>query len=75
MSTTFAIRVPRQDYEDEEDFPNGYQYQEVAFRSSSQSRWLNALAPLLPDDMPIEPMDNSAQGIHTIGDFKKLLNQ
>ena len=75
MSTTFAVKIFRPPYADEEDFERGYRYEEVAFRSSSQSRWLNPLAPLLPDDTPLEPMDNSAQGIETIGDFRKLISQ
>jgi len=36
--------------------------------------WTNEVAHLLPDDTEVEPLDNSAQGIHTIGDIKKAMN-
>ena len=49
----------------------------VAFRGNykATTRWLNDLAPFLSDDTKIYPLDNSAQGIYTIGDFRKLLNE
>ena len=57
MSTTFGVKV-------KDD------YVEVAFRSNGM-RFINALAHLLPDDTPVIPLDNTAQGVHTIGDIKK----
>jgi len=57
MSTTFGVKV-------KDD------YVEVAFRSNGM-RFINALAHLLPDDTPVIPLDNTAQGVHTIGDVKK----
>lgn len=36
--------------------------------------WLNDLAKFLPDDLKVYPLDNSAQGIYTIGDIKKEIN-
>ena len=64
MSTTFGIKVPSI-YDEEES-----EIVEVAFRSS-YIRWRNPLAHLLPDDTPVIPLDNTAQGIYTIGDIKK----
>jgi|TARA_B100001093_G_scaffold318694_1_gene304046 uncharacterized protein (DUF1499 family) len=57
MSTTFGVKV-------KDD------YVEVAFRSNGM-RFINALAHLLPDDTPVIPLDNTAQGVHTIGDVKR----
>ena len=52
-------------------------YLEVAQRSGIGKdkvsiTWLNPLAILLSDDMKVIPLDNSAQGIETIGDLKRL---
>jgi len=67
MSTTFGITVPSSYNEGETEIV------EVAFRSGG-IRWKNPLAQLLPDDTKVEPLNNSAQGIHTIGDIKKVIN-
>ena len=40
----------------------------------NNSRWLNPLADKLPDNTLVFPLDNTAQGIYTIGDIKQLLN-
>ena len=60
MSTTFGIIDP----ENEDEI-------EIAFRSSSGIRWKNSLGKFLPDHLEVEPFDNSAQGIYTIGDIKR----
>ena len=66
MSTTFAVKVPSiSDYEDGEV--------NVAYRSKGV-RWLDPLAQLLPDDTKVIAVDNSAQGIYTIGDIKKVMS-
>ena len=57
MSTTFGVKV-------KDDIV------EVAFRSNGM-RFINALAHLLPDDTPVIPLDNTSQGVHTIGDVKR----
>ena len=57
MSTTFGVKV-------KDDIV------EVAFRSNGM-RFINTLAHLLPDDTPVIPLDNTAQGVHTIGDVKR----
>ena len=51
------------------------QFIKVAHRGHLYSYWLNDLAPFLSDDTKIYPLDNSSQGIYSIGDFKKLLNE
>jgi hypothetical protein len=62
MSTTFGIIIPETGEEIE-----------VAFRSR-HIRWTNPLAHLLPDETKVEPLDNTAQGIYTIGDIKKEID-
>ena len=57
MSTTFGVKV-------KDD------YVEVAFRSNGM-RFINELAELLPNGTPVIPLDNTAQGVHTIGDVKR----
>jgi len=61
MSTTFGIRIPTTG-----------EVIEVAFRTH-YVRWENPLAHLLPDETKVEPLDNSAQGIYTIGDIRKAI--
>lgn len=67
MSTTFGVKVPS--IYDEEEFEEV----EIAFRSR-YVRWTNPLAQLLPDDLEVIPLDNSAQGIYTIGDIRKAVD-
>ena len=67
MSTTFGVKVSS--LYDEVAFEEI----EVAFRSS-YVRWKNPLAQLLPDDLEVIPLDNSAQGIYTIGDIRKAID-
>jgi len=65
MSTTFIVKVPSiKTYEDGEEVEV-----KVAFRSNGV-RWLEPLAQLLPDDTEVIAIDNSPQGIYTIGDIK-----
>ena len=71
MSTTFGITVPSiREYEKGESFEV-----EIAFRNSRGMRWLEPLAQLLPDDMEVIPLDNSSQGVYTIGDIRKRVMQ
>ncbi len=48
-------------------------FDEVWFRSMGRSRWLSDLAKLLPDDTRVYALDNTQQGIFTIGDIKKTM--
>jgi len=61
MSTTFGVKV-------KDDIV------EVAFRSNGM-RFINALAHLLPDDTLVIPLDNTAQGVYTIGDVKREIEE
>ena len=68
MSTTFGIQVPSLYSYDEDEL----EMIEIAFRGNGTGvRWKEPLAQLLPDDLKVIPLDNSAQGIYTIGDIKK----
>lgn len=80
MSTLFGISKLKQDIElvddclseewEDDDFI------EVAFRGNGTGiRWKNDLAEFLPDDLKVYPLDNSAQGIYTIGDIKEEIFQ
>lgn len=71
MSTTFGVKPAykylRHTINVEED-----DIIEVAFRNRSIV-FTNSIAALLPDDTEVIPMDNTAQGIFTIGDIKKKM--
>lgn len=64
MSTTFGVKIPVDGFEDE--------VIEIAFRSN-QIRFTNKLAKLLPDNLEVIALDNTNQGIFTIGDIKKQI--
>ena len=69
MSTTFAVEVPAL-------HNRGKTIEvDVAYRGLGYMRWENPLAQLLPDDTPVIPINNTAQGIYTIGDIKKKINE
>jgi len=81
MSTTFGIPQRQVDLsklvdEDNElyDYINTSFFEKVFYRGGC-SRWLNPLSSRLPDDTRIFPLDNSAQGIYTIGDARKFLKE
>lgn len=61
MSTTFAVKTP-----------DG-KLVEVAFRSNG-IHFTNDIAMLLPDETSVFPLDNTNQGIDTIGDIKNAIN-
>ena len=89
MSTKFAVKVERDEYAylsddydeigDEEDMISDFSESTLVVHVARRSRtlsWTNAIAHLLPDDTPVIPTNNSAQGIYTIGDIKrKIKNQ
>ena len=62
MSTTFGVDIASGDVI------------EVAFRSNGM-RFINALAPLLSEDTPVVALDNTPQGIYTIGDIKRAIEK
>lgn len=65
MSTTFGVRIKNHTHK-------------IAFRYYSSTRnkeivrFKNPVYELLPDDTEVVPMDNTAQGIETVGDLKKI---
>ena len=78
MSTTFGIPIRKIDIElgnDDGiyDYIDESFFEKVWLRSYGVGgcRWLNNVAPLLPDDTKVYALDNSHQGIYTIGDIKK----
>jgi hypothetical protein len=80
MSTTFGIpqrQVELNKLVDENgnlhDYIDTSFFERVFFRSTHNSRWMNFLASRLPDDTRVFPLDNTAQGIYTIGDIKNFL--
>jgi hypothetical protein len=82
MSTTFGILKYGLDKnkifdENGEIYPyidEDYCFTAVFFRGS-YNRWILDLASHLPDDTKVYPLDNSAQGIYTIGDCRKYLEE
>ncbi len=67
MSTTFGIIVPSLIEEGE------FETVVVAFRSNG-IRFTNPIAHLLDEDTTVIALDNSQQGIQTIGDIKKAIS-
>jgi hypothetical protein len=47
---------------------------EVAHRSNFIT-WQNKLAKLLDDNIKVYPLDNTPQGIYTIGDIKRKIKE
>ncbi len=76
MSTTFGVYKLNEEIElDSNDclFPEydtENDFIEVAHRNRLGISWINELAPKLPGETKVYPLDNSAQGIYTIGDIK-----
>jgi hypothetical protein len=74
MSTLFGIFKSGGHIILEDDcLPSCYKDEEfeiVAFRGNGTGmRWENDLAKYLPSNTRVYPLDNSAQGIYTIGDI------
>lgn len=49
-------------------------FEPIFFRGMN-SRWLMDLGKYLPDDMKVYALDNTQQGIFTIGDIKKFIKE
>ena len=60
-------------------YEEGKDYREVAYISSNGCFWvdqtMDILSWYLPDDTPVYPLDNTAQGIYTIGDLKREIEK
>jgi hypothetical protein len=81
MSTTFGIPIRKIDIElGNEDGLHDYIstefFEKVWLRSYGIGgcSWLNPLGELLPDDTKVYALDNSQQGVYTIGDIKEIMN-
>ena len=62
MSTTFAVKT------------KGGELKDVARRGGGINMvWLDPMAEMLPDDTSVEAVDNTPQGIFTIGDIKDAM--
>jgi hypothetical protein len=67
MSTTFGVKIPSTG----EIEPIA---RRVGIGNGKVEVWFtNPLAELLPDDTEVDAIDNSSQGIYTIGDIKDKL--
>lgn len=81
MSTQFGILRENVEHEklvDEDGdllFYISHTIFEPVFFRGSNSRWLNELGALLPNDTKVYAIDNTQQNIYTIGDCKKLLEK
>jgi hypothetical protein len=85
MSTLFGIHREGKKIElVDDDLPEEHfqddrienEFIEVAFRDNSGFiTWSHDLAYFLSDDLPVYPLDNTAQGIYTIGDLKREFNE
>jgi hypothetical protein len=78
MSTTFGI--PKEPIDIDLGDADGIYYyinpdifEKVFFRTMNNSRWLNDLAKSLPDETKVYALDNTQQGVYTIGDIKQLM--
>jgi hypothetical protein len=78
MSTTFGI--PKEPIDIELGNADGIYYyinpdifEKVFFRTMYNSRWLNDLAKSLPEETKVYALDNTQQGVYTIGDIKELI--
>ena len=81
MSTTFGIVIKNGELLDlppqesglilPQDIKNedGIEIVNVASRSSWGMSWKNPIAPFLPPETKVYPLDNSHQGIYTIRDI------
>jgi hypothetical protein len=85
MSTLFGIHREGKKIElVDDDLPEEYfqddridnEFIEVAFRGNiGIILWEHEIAKFLDDSIPVYPLDNTAQGIYTIGDLKKEINK
>lgn len=79
MSTTFGILIQEIEHEklvDEDGdllwYISHSAFEPIWFRGTN-SRWLNHCAKHLPNKTKVYAIDNTQQGIFTIGDIKKFM--
>lgn len=81
MSTMFGILTEEVDHEKLVDEDGDLHFYiscgifEPIFHRGSNSRWLNNIGPLLPNDTKVYALDNTQQGIYTVKDIKEFLKQ
>jgi hypothetical protein len=81
MSTIFGIHRENKKIEliddalPEEYWEKSEEFIPVAFRGRKSLYWKNEVARFLPDDFPVYALDNTAQGIYTIGDVKREIKK
>jgi len=85
MSTIFGIhREGKKIKLVDDDLPEEYfqdgrigdEFIEVAYRGNfGHIVWDNEVAQFLDDSIPVYSLDNTAQGIYTIGDLKREFNE
>jgi hypothetical protein len=81
MSTTFGILRIGVDHDkivDDQgevlDYISDNAFEPIWFRSNT-GRWLNNVGPFLDDDIKVYALDNSRQGVFTIGDIKVYMEK
>jgi hypothetical protein len=81
MSTKFGILTQNIEHEklvDEDndllDYISRDIFEPVFFRGT-YSKWLIKVGEYLPDDMRVYALDNTQQGIYTVGDCKEFLKK
>jgi hypothetical protein len=81
MSTTFgilSIQVEHDKLVDEDgdllEYISSGIFEPVFFRGNN-SRWLNNVGPYLPNELKVYAIDNTQQGIFTIGDIIKFIEE
>lgn len=81
MSTLFGIfKIPVQtdEYGNVSSDYNDDDYVEVAYRNSGGIYWkspFDLVEFALKDSVPVYPLDNTAQGVYTVGDIKKEIKR
>lgn len=76
MSTTFGVLKPNvalDKFNEDELIPIAHRWGKAG--GGVNVNWLNDLAPLLSDETKVYPLDNTSQGVETIGDLRKLVDQ
>lgn len=87
MSTTFAIlnseteNINLDNFKEgdiisdyiEDDIDIDSLFMNVAFRTNDSIYWTNQIAKHLNDHIKVYPIDNTSQGIFTIGDIRKKI--
>jgi len=82
MSTKFGILTEEIDHEklvDEDGDLHFYIsktiFEPIFFRGTNSSRWLTTIEKYIPDSTKVYALDNTQQGIYTIGDIKKFMKE